>query len=271
MQLRCFRRAPSRGFSLIELLVVIAIIAILASLLMPALSKAKVKGQQISCLSNLKQLTLCWTMYADDNDGRLAPNNVKGATGEEASDDSWVVGNARVDSTTRNIENGRLFKYNRSTAIYRCPTDRAPVARTNGILRTRSYSISTGIAHENRQKGIKYVRYFSELTDPMPANASVFFDEDAYSIQNGAIGIEPRDYYHWNLPASRHNNAGTLTFADGHAEIWTWKDNYIPDGSTELKRRYSINPNNIDVVVPSSSKDRDLARLKTTVPPLQRR
>lgn len=271
MQTQCFRPARSRGFSLIELLVVIAIIAILASLLLPALSKAKAKGQQISCLNNLKQLTLCWTMYADDNDGWLAPNNVKGQTGEEASDDSWVVGNARVDRDTRNIENGRLFKYNRSVGIYRCPADRSYVSGTRNLPRTRSYSISTGIAHENRQKGIKYVRSFSELTDPMPVNASVFLDEDAYSIQNGAIGIEPREFYHWNLPASRHNNAGLLSFADGHGELWKWKDKYIPEGSKELKKRYDANPNNPDVVVRSSSADRDLQRLQTTVPPLPNR
>jgi prepilin-type N-terminal cleavage/methylation domain-containing protein/prepilin-type processing-associated H-X9-DG protein len=268
MQLRTSKRAATDGFSLIELLVVIAIIAILAGMLLPALSKAKVKGQQVSCLSNLKQLTLCWTMYADDNDSRLAPNLVQGVWGEQSSADSWVVGNARMDRTNRNIENGKLFKYNRSAAIYRCPTDRAPVHGTRNLPRTRSYSISTGIAHENRQKGIKYVRSFNDLTDPMPANASVFLDEDAYSIQNGAIGIEPRDYYHWNLPASRHSNAGVLTFADGHAELWKWRDNVIADGSRELKRRYDQDPNNADVTIRSTARDRDLQRLQRTVPPL---
>jgi prepilin-type processing-associated H-X9-DG protein len=126
------------------------------------------------------------------------------------------------------------------------------------------------MAHENSQKGIKYVRSFSELTDPMPVNASVFLDEDAYSIQNGAIGIEPREYYHWNLPASRHNNAGTITFADGHAELWKWKDSYIADGSRELKRRYDLSPYNSDITVKSSPQDRDLLRLRATVPPLPR-
>jgi prepilin-type processing-associated H-X9-DG protein len=205
-------------------------------------------------------------MYADDNDGRLAPNNVKGALGEEASDDSWVVGNARRDRDYRNIENGKLYKYNKSPLIYRCSADRSFPIGARNLLRTRSYSISTGIAHENNQKPLKYVRTYSQLTDPMPANASVFLDEDPYSIQNGAIGIEPREPQHWNLPASTHNNAGTITFADGHAELWRWRDKYIADGSRELKRRFDLNPNNSDVTIRSSPQDRDLQRLQKTVP-----
>ena len=262
-------RRQAQAFTLIELLIVVAIIAILASLLLPALSKAKSKGQQIGCLSNLKQLTLCWIMYADDNDGRLAPNGVKGQTGEEASDDSWIVGNAKLDQDTRNIEKGRLFKYNSSPAIYRCPSDRSHVTRAPNIPRTRSFSMSTGLAHENRAKGLKYVQNLGQITDPAPASASVFLDEDPYSIQNGALGIEPRRtraYLHWNLPASRHNNGGVLTFADGHAELWKWMDRWIPDGSKTLEDRFKANPMNTDVSVRSASTDRDLKKLQESVP-----
>src|SRR5271163_2692327 len=102
-RLVCDRRPGARlrrrwAFTLIELLVVIAIIAILAALLLPALSSIKEQGRSINCRSNLKQLQLCWEMYGNDNSGSLAPNNwiYTMDSGSVMAQFSWCAGNARM-------------------------------------------------------------------------------------------------------------------------------------------------------------------------------
>src|SRR5437660_310258 len=120
-------RWPGRGgFTLIELLVVITIIAILAALLLPALARAKQKAQRIQCVSNIKQLQLCWIMYPGDNNDLCPPNEARGGSasdGYNTNANSWVYGWVPVDTTTFWIETGRLFRYNSSAGIYVCPSD----------------------------------------------------------------------------------------------------------------------------------------------------
>ena len=248
------------GFTLVELLVVLAIMAILASLLVPALSKSKSRAQTISCLNNAKQLQFCWQMYADDNNDYLPRN---WTVGTSAASCSWIQGNARVDPPSMqlsNIKNGVLFSYNKMAAIYKCPADLSLIEGTK-VPRFRSYSISTSMNWRDAQctdAREATIYKYSLIRNPRPDGAVVFLDEDEGSIDNGAIGIyskkdaiiRGREGY-WNVPGSRHDRGCVLTFADGHAEAWRWSDSYI----------LSAKPFSF-----TTAKDRDAKRLHEVVP-----
>jgi prepilin-type N-terminal cleavage/methylation domain-containing protein len=130
------------GFTLIELLVVIAVIAILAGMLLPTLGKAKAKGQSSACFNNLKQLQLAWQLYADDHNDSMCSNLWSGNSGNfRSTPGSWVIGNAQLDTNQTTIENGVLFPYLGSLAVYRCPADRSLTKTTPSTPRLRSYML----------------------------------------------------------------------------------------------------------------------------------
>src|SRR6266487_4337673 len=200
------------AFTLIELLVVIAIIAILAGLLLPALARAKTRAQGIKCLVNLNQLQLAWLMYTDDHANRLPPqiSGIDPITSDLIGlPGSWILGNVQYDLTSSNIEHGVLFPYNRSAAIYHCPTDKSTVTDHQGLLRTRSYSLN----------------WYLGVVSPGPSQVYAFIDEDDRTINDGTF-FSPEGYRggEWgDLPAVRHALGSNLSFADGHADHWRWR------------------------------------------------
>ena len=234
------------GFTLIELLVVIAIIAILAALLLPVLSKAKIRAQRIMCLNNTKQLTLAWMMYTGDNRDELL--NSRAWMGVNVGD---PVAEQFIDRFNQ-LKDEPLGAYSgRNVKIYQCPGDPRKSTLPGFIGRPACRSVAM-----NSYIGIgwdgNYLVYkkMADMIRPGPANTFVILDE-GLSINDGFFATEMGTYDPNNMPAKQttdvpatyHSMAGSFSFADGHSEIHKWRD----PRTAEPQGFGFVSPNNVDI------------------------
>jgi len=225
-------------------------------MLLPALARAKSKAQTTKCLNNIKQLQLCWIMYPDDNNDFCPPNNPGGYPGGPPGSEAWIYGDAGTDISPTNIQQGVLYKYNSSAAIYKCPEDRTMLMRSGvSYPTTRSISMVNYMPQQQPYGNGKY----SGILDPKPVRAIVFMDEDdrlnnpANGINDGNIGLRAYPIQEFgDSPGKRHSNGTTVSMVDGHAEYWKWKS------GAKIFRRGGVPPNSPELI--------DLRKIQTGLP-----
>jgi len=230
----------SKGFTLIELLVVIAVIAILMAILMPALQRAREQGQRAVCMNTLKQLNLCWIMYADDNDDRIvnaeagltpgAPNHQNEPVWVGQCWDEYTVKNGRKRTNQQQmaaIQSGIFWKgkYVTDYGAFACPTGQRGELLTynimdgcNGIPRTGTSNNGAPMRGPTGKR--LWVKKRGEIADP--ASRLVFIDEGWATPDSFAVHWQGT-WSWWDFPPVRHGDGTIVSMAEGHVEYKKWK------------------------------------------------
>jgi type II secretory pathway pseudopilin PulG len=254
------RPKRKEGFTLVELLAVMFTVAALAAMLLPVLSKAKIKAQRTSCRSNLHQLSLAWVLYHGDNNGRLVESY------PVDNPNAWILGDMRkpADATNMNLlQQGKLYAYIPNTKVYHCPADNGVPLEKANLPSLRSYSMNAFMGARDPRVGPipanaqNYVLFYGKESEiPRPANLWVMLDEDERSINDGFFVPDPTGQMWIDFPANsvhRHDHSFVLNFADCHTEIWYYRD----PATSKLTHNRTEQAGNIDL--------RRLARASATL------
>lgn len=270
--MRCgFRGRPEQGFTLIELLVVIAIIAILAGILLPALSKAKTKGQGIYCMNDMRQLMLAWRMYADDNNDQLPSNRWGGYPNYVGGIISFAKHNRDNTNTIFLVDKrfAQMGPYVQNPKVYKCPADNSKALIGETLYpRVRSRSMNGYLGSDNSLDALdgRFDRAYregsvalgipdklSDIKNPSPSSTWVFLDEHKGTVNDGFFRVimeaRGRNARMGDLPGHYHNGANGFSFADGHAEIHRWLDTRtrVPFSEDQPLPFNVASPNNRDI------------------------
>ena len=250
------RLSSAAAFTLIELLVVIAIIAILASLLLPALARAKMEANRTKCLNNLKQLELAAQMYKHDNNDYLIPNAPAGYTANDtwcpSGSESWGGAPPSVDVNTNVLLYYKCLMAPyvlNQIAVYKCPFD---VLQAKDGPRLRSYSMQANMGTvyigDLYNPGFRTYTKASDINCPSPAGLFDFLDENPESINDGFLQVDSAPDGGWpDIPAAYMGIACGFSYADGHASIHSWQTRALTgpaQGTTRLEPPYETTAQN---------------------------